>query len=245
MAANTKPKSKSKSTQNSLIINEIKDGVVIMRDGSLRGVVLGSAINFDLMSSQEQAGVEQAYQGFLNSLHFPVQIVIRSLRVDLDQYLEGLENRRLDQTNELLGALMEDYIDNIKALLDQVNIMDKQFYIVVPYYPPITAAKTVSLITGLRTAMQPMPQITINEGDFHNYKKELSERVALVSNGLAQMGIRAIALGTQELVDLYYNWYNPDVAVNEKLIDASQLETPAVTSGQGTRPTNTLPGALS
>jgi type IV secretory pathway VirB4 component len=240
MAKNTAIK--GKSTQNSLLINEIKDGVVIMRDGSLRGVIMGSAINFDLMSGQEQNGVEVAYQGFLNSLHFPVQIVIRSQKVDLSQYLDMLENRRIDQTNELLGILMDDYIDNINSLLDQVNIMDKQFYVVVPYYPPVTAAKTVSLVTGLKGALQPMPQITISETDFHNYKKELSERVALVSNGMAQMGIRAIALGTQELVDLYYNWYNPEVAVNEKLIDVSQLQTPIVTRGDGSAPSN-LPGA--
>ena len=240
MAKNNSPK--GKSTQNSLLINEIKDGVVVMRDGSLRGVVLGSAINFDLMSAQEQSGVELSYQGFLNALHFPVQIVIRSLKVDLDQYLDMLSSRRIDQTNELLGALMDDYIDNINALLDQVNIMDKQFYVVVPYYPPIKAAKTASLITGLRGAIQTMPKLTISENDFRDYKKELSERVALVSSGLSQMGIRAVALGTQELVDLYYNWYNPDVAINEKLIDASQLQTPIVTKGEGNAVNNTLPG---
>lgn len=236
MAKTTVPK--GKSTQSSLLINEIKDGVVIMRDGSLRAVIMSSAINFDLMSSQEQQGIEVAYQGFLNSLHFPIQIVIRSLKVDLDQYLDSLNNKRLDQTNELLGALMDDYIDNIRTLLDQVNIMDKKFYVVVPYYPPVKVGKTSSLVTGLKSAVQPVKEITISEADFKNYKKELAERVSLVSNGMVQMSIRAVALGTQELIDLFYNWYNPDVAVNEKLVEPSQLQTPVVTKGRGSAATN-------
>src|SRR5665213_898314 len=114
-----------KSTQNSLLISEIKDGVVVMRDGSLRAVILGSAINFDLMSSQEQDAVEFAYQGFLNSLHFPIQISIRSRRIDLDGYIEKLQTMQTEQSNQLLALLMEDYIANIKALVEEVNIMDK------------------------------------------------------------------------------------------------------------------------
>lgn len=232
----------SKSTQNSLLITEIKDGVVVMRDGSLRAVVLGSAINFDLMSSEEQGAIEFAYQGFLNSLHFPIQIVIKSQKIDLDNYLEKLEGLRGTQTNDMLGLLMEDYITNIRALVEEVNIMDKQFYIVVPFFPPTKSQKTVSLVAGLKEAFQPTPKITVGEEEFHQYKQELSQRVALVSNGLSQMGIRAIALGTQELIDLYYGWYNPDTAGNQKLIDASQLGTPVVQKGEGSAPRGPLPG---
>ena len=192
-----------KSTQNSLLISEIKDGVVIMRDGSLRGVILGSAINFDLMSAQEQDSVEFSYQGFLNSLHFPIQIVIKSQKIDLDPYIEKLRVKRNEQSNELLGLLMDDYIANITALVDEVNIMDKQFYIVVPYLPPLTAAKSSNLITKLQAAFESTPQITVNEEDFKKYKTELAQRMQLVSGGLTQIGIRAIALNTQELIDLY------------------------------------------
>lgn len=233
----------NKSTQNSLLISEIKDGVIVMKDGSLRGVILGSAINFDLMSPQEQDGVEFAYQGFLNSLHFPVQIVIKSQKMDLDPYLEKLQGLRNEQSNELLGLLMDDYIANIRALVDEVNIMDKQFYVVVPFFPPLSVAKTTNLISGLKAAFQPTPEITVTEEEFRQYKQELQQRIALVSSGMAQMGIRAIALGTQELIDLYYGWYNPDVAANQKLIDASQLQTPVVTKGQGSAPRGPLPGA--
>ncbi len=233
----------SKSTQNSLLISEIKDGVVVMKDGSLRGIILGSAINFDLMSPQEQEAVEFAYQGFINSLHFPIQIVIKSQKIALDGYIEKLEGLHNEQANDLLSLLMEDYIANIRALVEEVNIMDKQFYVVVPYFPPINVTKSSSLITGIKAALQPTPVITVTEEDFHKSKQELAQRMALVASGMGQIGIRAIALGTQELIDLYYGWYNPDVAANEKLIDASQLQTPVVTKGEGTAPRGPLPGA--
>ena len=233
-----------KSTQNSLLISEIKDGVVIMTDGSIRGVILGSAINFDLMSPQEQNSVEYAYQGFLNSLHFSIQIVIKSQKIDLTGYLEKLQGLRSEQSNELLGLLMEDYIANIRALIDEVNIMDKQFYVVVPFFPAETGKKSSNtLLAGIKGSFQPPALITVTEDDFKKYKIELSQRMSLVSSGMGQMGIRAIALGTQELIDLYYGWYNPDVAANEKLIDASQIMTPVVTKGDGAAPRGPIPGS--
>jgi len=232
-----------KSAQDTLLISEIKDGIVVMKDGSLRGVILGSAINFDLMSQGEQEAVESAYQGFLNSLHFPVQIVIKSQRIDISGYLDKLDALRAEQPNELLGALMDDYIANIRSLVDEVNIMDKQFYVVVPYFPLIAEQKTTSLIDNLKAAFQPTPIITVSEEDFHKYKQELSQRMALAANGMSQMGLRAISLGTQELVDLYYSWYNPDVAANQKLIDVAQLGTPSVTKGEGSAPRGPLPGS--
>jgi type IV secretory pathway VirB4 component len=241
MAASADPKT-GKSTQDTLLIAEIKDGIVVMKDGSLRGVILGSAINFDLMSGSEQEGVESAYQGFLNSLHFPIQIVIKSQKIDITSYLEKLDTLRSEQPNELLGALMDDYIANIRSLVDEVNIMDKQFYVVIPYFPPLTEKKTGNLLMNLKAAFEPTSQITITEEDFHKFKQELSQRMALAANGMSQMGLRAISLGTQELVDLYYSWYNPDTAANQKLIDVAQIGTPAVTKGDGQAPRGPLPG---
>lgn len=232
-----------KSTQDSLLIAEIKDGIVIMKDGSLRGVILGSAINFDLMSGGEQEAVESSYQGFLNSLHFPVQIVVRSQKIDISGYLSKLEAKKAEQPNDLLGSLMEDYIANIRGLVEEVNIMDKQFYVVVPFYPATAAEASKNLAHNLKAAFEPTAQITVSEEDFHKYKIELGQRMALAANGMSQMGLRAISLGTQELVDLYYTWYNPDVAANQKLIDVGQLGTPAVTKGEGQAPRGPLPGA--
>lgn len=214
-----------------------------MRDGSLRGVILGSAINFDLMSRQEQDSIEFAFQGFLNSLHFPLQIVVRSQKIDLDLYLEKLQALRAEQPNELLGFLMDDYLANIRGLVEEVNIMDKQFYVVVPYFPPLNTVKSGNLATNLKRALSPRPVISVSEEEFAQFKTELGQRVALVASGMAQMGIRAASLNTQELIDLYYSVYNPDTAQSQKLIDNGQLQTAVVTKGEGNAPHNPLPGA--
>jgi type IV secretory pathway VirB4 component len=232
------PKRQTKSTQDSLLIAEIRDGIVVMRDGSLRAVILGSAINFDLMSPQERDAVEFSYQGFLNSLHFPIQIVIKSQKIDLDGYIEKLQRLRQDQDNELLGFLMEDYIANIKSLVEEVNIMDKQFYVIVPFFPPAMATiKKANVVSGISSLLKPQTVTTVSEADFQAFKEELAQRVALVTGGLNQLGVRSIPLNTQELIDLYYASYNPDVAQNQKIIDASQIQTAAVTKGKGQSPT--------
>lgn len=243
MNQNANASKTGKSTQNSLLISEIKDGVVVMKDGSLRGVIMAAAINFDLMSSQEQNAVEYAYQGFLNSLHFPIQILIKSQKVDLDPYLEKLQARRSEQSNELLALLMDDYIANVRALVDEVNIMDKQFYVVVPFFPNPDITNKATLVSGLKGAFASTPEITVSEEEFKASKTELAQRMNLVAGGLTHMGIRAVALNTQELIDLYYVSYNPDVAAQQKLIDTSQISTPVVMKGEGSAPRGPLPGA--
>lgn len=228
--ANQTTASTNKSTQSSLIINEIKDGIVIMKDGSLRSVILTSAINFDLMSEAEQNGAEMAFQGFLNSLHFPIQIVIKSRKIDLDNYIDKLKKSRDEQDNPLLADLMEDYIANVQSLIEEVNIMDKQFFVVIPYFP-ITAPDKANIVQHLSTILKPANVVSVGAVDFENSKKELRQRVQLVANGLAQIGLRAIPLNTQELIDLYYTSYNPDVAAQQKLIDASQIQASSVVRG--------------
>src|SRR4029079_15069256 len=123
------------STQNTLQIAEIRDGIVIMNDGSYRSVIMVKSINFDLMSPGEREAVEYSYQGFLNSLYFPVQIFIRSQKVDLRPYIERLDKIRSEHDNMLLALLMEDYISFMANIALQTNIMDKKFYIVIPYFP--------------------------------------------------------------------------------------------------------------
>lgn len=123
------------STQNSLEIAELREGMVVMRDGSFRAVIACKSINFDLMSSREREGVEYSYQSFLNSLTFPIQILVRSQRVDIEPYLNKLADIQIAQDNMLLGDLMEDYINFIDSLSRSANIMDKSFFIVIPYHP--------------------------------------------------------------------------------------------------------------
>lgn len=225
------------STQDTLLISEIRDGVVVMRDGSLRAVIMASAINFDLMSASERDAVEYAYQSFLNSLHFPIQIVIKSQKIDLDNYISRLKQLRGDQDNDLLASLMDDYIANIQSLIEEVNIMDKQFYLVIPFYTPALASlRHTNIATGLAGVFKKQPVTTLGENDFKSFKEELAQRVQLVSGGLDQIGVRNIPLNTQELIDLYYSSYNPDVAQQQRLVDAGELQTAAVTKGQGSAP---------
>src|SRR5579862_6529188 len=129
----SRAKTNPNSTQNTLQISEIRDGIVIMNDGSFRAVIMCKSINFDLMSPQEREAVEFSYQGFLNSLYFPVQIFMRSQKVDLRPYLEKLDKIRTQQENMLLGLLMEDYIAFLADIAQQTNIMDKKFYLVIKY----------------------------------------------------------------------------------------------------------------
>lgn len=220
-----------KSTQNSLQIAEIKDGVVIMRDGSLRAIIMATALNFDLMSNAEQESIEFAFQGFLNSLHYPVQIIVRSIKMNLDSYLAELKDKRTTQDNELLGTLMDDYIFNIKEMLQRVNIMDKQFFVVVPYVAPISAklSDRSSLVTGVESVFKPGVVVNLKEEDFRQYKTELVQRVELVLNGLNHMGVRSVPLNTEELIDLYYSFYNPGTAQAQKLTDFASLQAPVVT----------------
>src|SRR4051794_20849480 len=144
-------KTNPNSTQNSLQIAEIRDGLVIMNDGSFRSVIMVKSINFDLMSPQEREAVEYSYQGFLNSLYFPVQIFVHSRKVDLGPYIEKLDKIRTEHENMLLSLLMEDYIQYMDQLALQTNIMDKKFYVIIPYYPQIDIQNALSASKGLFT----------------------------------------------------------------------------------------------
>lgn len=233
------PKSNPNSTQNSLQIAEVRDGIVIMNDGSFRSIIMVKSINFDLMSPQEREAVEYSYQGFLNSLYFPVQITVRSSRVDLGPYIEKLDKIRTEHDNMLLALLMEDYIEFMSQLSQQTNIMDKKFYVVIPFFPAADLQKTLDaskgLLSGLTTMFsnKPSQQVVINEADLAKAKDELRNRVQAVLGGLMQCGIQGLPLDTQELIELYYDSYNPDTATRQQLKNFSDLSVPVVTKGVG------------
>ncbi len=231
-------KTNPNSTQNTLQIAEIRDGIVIMNDGSFRGVVMVKSINFDLMSPQEQEAVEYAYQGFLNSLYFPIQIFIRSQRVDLQPYIEKLDKIRTEHDNMLLALLMDDYIGYIDALAQQTNIMDKKFYIVIPYFPTVDVQKALSQSKNFFTGVAQLfnsreDHVVINEGDLDKAKNELRNRVQAVLGGLQQCNIQGLPLDTQELIELYYDTYNPDTATRQQLKNFDNLTADIVTKGPG------------
>jgi len=236
------PKASPNSTQNTLQIAEIRDGIVIMNDGSFRSVLMVKSINFDLMSAQEQEAVEFSYQGFLNSLYFPIQIFVRSQKIDLAPYIERLDKIRSEHDNMLLAFLMEDYTNYIASLSEQTNIMDKKFYVVVPFFPTIdnankAVAQSKNFITGLGGLLNKKDQlVTINEADLENAKTELRNRVQSVLSGLLQSGIQGIPLDTQELIELYYDTYNPDTATRQPLKNFNELSADVVTKGEGAAP---------
>jgi hypothetical protein len=240
--AGAKAGSNVNSTQNSLQIAEIRDGIVIMNDGSFRSVIMVKSINFDLMSAQEQEAVEFSYQGFLNSLYFPIQIFERSQKIDLQPYVDKLDKIRTEHDNMLLALLMDDYINYIDALSQQTNIMDKKFYVVIPFFPVIdTANKAVkqskNFITGFTDLFNKQEEhVTINEIDLENAKTELRNRVQAVLSGLLQCGIKGIPLDTQELIELYYDTYNPDTATRQQLKNFDDLSADIVTKGAGAAP---------
>lgn len=230
------------STQNTLQIAEVRDGVVIMNDGSFRSVVMAKSINFDLMSHQEQEAVEYSYQGFLNSLYFPIQIFVRSQKVDLQPYIARLDKIRTEHDNMLLSLLMEDYIGYIDNLSSQTNIMDKKFYIVIPFFPVIdttnkAVAQSKNFLTGFGGLFDKKDQhVIINEPDLENAKTELRNRVQAVLSGLQQCSIQGLPLDTQELIELYYDTYNPDTATRQQLKNFGDLTADVVTKGQGSAP---------
>jgi hypothetical protein len=229
------------STQNSLLIAEIRDGIVIMNDGSFRSVVMVKSVNFDLMSPQEQESVEYAYQGFLNSLYFPIQIFIRSQKVDLQPYIEKLDKIRTEHDNMLLAMLMDDYINYIDQLSQQTNIMDKKFYIVIPYFPHVDVQKAFSqsknFLTGFLNLFSNKDQhVVINEAELEKAKTELRNRVQAVLQGLLQAGVQGLPLDTQELIELYYGMYNPDTATRQQLKNFNSLTADVITKGAGAAP---------
>lgn len=237
-----KTKSNPASTQNMLQIAEIRDGIVIMGDGSFRSVVMVKSINFDLMSPQEQESVEAGYQAFLNSLYFDIQIFMRSQKVDIRPYIDRLDKIRSESDNMLLSLLMEDYIAYISDLSTQSNIMDKYFYVVVPYYSKVSVKKAFSqskdFFGGLASIFgkAQQGQVVVDERALEDAKIELQNRVSSVVGGLEQCGVKAAPLDTQELIELYYDFYNPDTATRQQLHNFDDVSATVVTKGKGRAP---------
>ena len=222
------------STQSTLLISEIRDNVVVMKDGSLRAVVACKSINFDLMSEVEREAVEYSYQNFLNSLKFPIQILIRSQRVDIAPYLEKLAEIRRNNDNMLLGVLVDDYMSFVSILAQEANIMDKSFFIVVPYFPTADKDQVIAQTKNLFKSFSKSKGPVVTHIDRATYDKgmtELNNRIESVISGLFQIGIQSVRLNTRELSELYYNYNNPDTALREPLGDFTKLATTYVKKG--------------
>lgn len=226
------------STQHSLPIAEIRDGIVILKDGSFRAIVRALAVNFELMNAEEQEGVEYAYQSFLNSLYFPVQIHIQSRSIDAEAYLKKVENGLKQQNNMLLTLLTSDYLDFLAELLTTTDIVDKNFYVIVSYYPSDFSKDTAlntskNLLSKLWYIKKNPAPLVINDKVFQNAKKELRYRLQTVQEGLRQCGVLTEPLNTKELIDLFYKFYNPQAGLNQPLADEEDITSPIITKKKG------------
>ncbi|OJI06373.1 hypothetical protein BK004_03980 [bacterium CG10_46_32] len=222
------PKSKlaknktSVSTQTYLDIAEIRDDVVILKDGSIRSVLLASSINFALKSEDEQNAILQGYISLLNALDFSVQIVVQSRTLNIDGYLADLVRRASEQTNDLLRTQIQEYRAFISELVTLGGIMGKRFYIVVPYAPGKDSKK--SFMSQISTTFSPGKVIALSEKLFVRYKEKLDSRVNAIVSGLGTMGVTAIPLPTQSLVELYYSSYNPELSQIQKLPKEEEMK---------------------
>jgi type IV secretory pathway VirB4 component len=209
------------STQQYLNIAEIKDDVVVMKDGTLRSVLLVSSINFSLKSEDEQNAVIDSYIRFLNNIDFNIQIVIQSRELDIDNYLKYLQDKEKVQINKLLKAQTADYIEYIKDLTSLGKIMNKRFYVVVPYDPLSDKHKGFFSLIG--EALKPATIIKLKDKTFRKYQVMLNRRVETVTTGLESMGVAVARLDSQSLIELYYKTYNPVTSQNQELVDLDKI----------------------
>lgn len=210
------------STQRYVDVESIRNGVMILKSGGLRSIILVSSINFELKSSVEQEAIIAQYQNFLNSLDFPVQVVIQSRRFNITPYLERLKGEEAQQVNELLRLQISEYREFIKNLNEVSNIVAKQFYIVVPFSTVESNEggffQTISNIFNQKKA------VSMNSELFESFRSQLLQRVEHVMNGLSPIGLRGTLLGTEEIIELLYNSYNPSLFTTSIIKNVDQVE---------------------
>ena len=205
-------------TQQFLKLSEIRDDLIVMNDGTLRVVLAVSSTNFDLKSEEEQNALIYSYQRFVNSLEFHIQILMQSRKMDIAQYTDKLKGMMLKQTNELMRMQTQEYIEFIDRLVESANVMNKNFYVIIPLSTSINPP-TSSIFTRLFGSGK-TKEITDREANLAMYKKQLDERANTVSAALSSSGLRVVKMGTNQLIELVYNSYN---FASGPAIDAGQL----------------------
>ena len=198
----------SKATQEFVPIKEVRDGILMLKDGSMRGVVLASSLNFSLKSDEERQAIILQFQDFLNSLDFPVQISVQSRRLDIRPYIALLEDRYKEQVNDLMKIQTREYIEFIKKFTETTNIMTKSFFVIVSYDPAMINIKGSGAL-GIFKKKSAQEEIKNKQASFEENRTQLEQRVSVVEQGLSRCGIRVIRLGTEEVVELFYKIFNP------------------------------------
>lgn len=205
----------SGATQQFVPVKEIRNGIILLKDGGYRGVLLCSSINFGLKSADEQHAIILGFQNFINTLDFSIQIVVNSRKMDMRPYLTLLEAKAPEQKTELMRIQLREYIEFVRSFTDRANIMTKSFYIVVPYASHIMAARAANFFRGESAAVKSATAATTFEED----RAQLEQRLSLVATGLAGTGVRAIPLGTEEVIELLYRSFNPGELENPIRLD--------------------------
>lgn len=197
------------STQEFVPIKEVRDGIVLLKDGGLRGILLASSLNFALKSEEERAAILFQFQDFLNSLDFSVQILVQSRKLDIRPYLALLEEQSKKQTNPLMKIQTTEYIEFIRNFTENTNIMTKNFFIVIPYTPAIISSGQMTSLGGLIKSDNPQNARQVADASFEENRTQLEERISVVEQGLVRTGIRVARLGTEEVIELFYKAFNP------------------------------------
>jgi len=208
-AEQKKTQAKAKATQDFVPIREVRDGIVVLKNGSLRAILMTSSLNFALKSQEEQEAILFQFQNFLNSIEFSIQIFIQSRDLDIRPYITLLEERLRVQTNDLMKIQIQEYIGFVKNFTESTNIMSKSFFVVIPYTPSILKAKSGAL-SNLPLMKKDQKESRKEEQDsFEENRSQLEQRVSVVKQGLSRTGIRVAQLGTEEVIELFYKMFNP------------------------------------
>ncbi len=202
----------AKASQNFVPIKEIQDGIVILKDGGYRAVIMASSVNLSLKSEDEQTAIIMQFQNFLNTLDFSVQICVQSRKFDITSYITILEDRLKEQVEPLLKIQTEEYIKFIKEFTESTNIMTKHFFLVVPLQPTRIRSGTGGGMIDRILPSAKVEDLTQKEKDFSEERSQLEQRIALVQQGLSRMGIRTLQLKTEDEVELFYRVFNPGEA---------------------------------
>ncbi|MCX6812393.1 MAG: hypothetical protein NTW79_02115 [Candidatus Berkelbacteria bacterium] len=219
------------STQETLEVAGVENNIVILKDGSYRLILEVTAINFGLKSEREQNSIIFQFQGFLNSLHFPIEIVIQSRKLDLTPYMTKLRGHADEQTNELLKIQTLDYIDFVSELINMANIMRKKFFVIIGWQN--IELRKLGLVDKLLNRGNSVSLLKISQSEFKSHSDELREHANVIASGLGSIGLHCKQLTTKELIELFYNFYNPGVADKEQLSDLENLSAKIVKGKTG------------
>lgn len=196
---------KGSATQQFVPIERIRDGVVTLKTGEIRAILITNSLNLGLKSDDEVGAIISQFQNFLNSLDFPVQFFVESRKLNIGTYLELLKERSKNVKEDLLKIQIHEYMGFIQKFTEESNIMTKHFFITVPYLAQAPSAQGSSLASSFSMGQGPKT----DQESFDKSRIQLEQRVAVVTQGLSRFGIRAKKLGTEELVELFYKLFNP------------------------------------